>query len=676
VSGAGKSTLLNALSGFRPATDGNVLVNGTDLYRNFDAYRTQIGYVPQEDIMHRELSVGQALDYAAQLRLPADTTAAERHRRVAEVLETLDLVQRKDVPIHKLSGGQRKRVSIGVELLTQPGLFFLDEATSGLDPGTESQMMRLLRKLADDGHTILLITHATKNVMLCDLVAFLAKGGNLAYFGPPEEALAYFEVKDFDAIYEKLESGRPPAEWAKRYRQSAQYQRFVVSRLKDRESVVSSAPRTVEADRKAALPGRERRSQLPGAAVKQVSALRQLFILSQRNLSILFRDKASLALMLLIAPLIGMNDFMMWKKGAFDATGGNATHSLTGLFFAALICILVGAIASMREIVKETDIYRRERMVTLKIGPYILSKLWLGALLALYQSAIFVLTKRLAAGWPVSATTVLQVYVTLVLGTLSGMVMGLLISAASPNQSAAPLLLVVILVPQFIFAGGMLPLNTFGKLGEVLSVGVTTRWTFESLVTISGLGRDVANDACWQLPEAQREALTEEEQRSDCDCLGPNVFRNCNFPGVRDFYDPAVDQPEPAKPSKPADLPAQPDRPKAPASDASTQEQQKYQGAMQGYEEAMDDYQKDVEAYQTAMNDYQESIDEWQTRYKDWKEKRDNAIGEAEGLIERLYKDYGSMFKVSLTHHWGMLVAIMAVLFGLVFVVQQRKDVV
>ncbi|MBM4430790.1 MAG: FHA domain-containing protein, partial [Chloroflexi bacterium] len=121
VSGAGKSTLLNALSGFRPATDGGVLVNGTNLYQNFDAYRTQIGYVPQEDIMHRELSVSQALDYAAQLRLPADTTVQERRQRVAGVLETLDLVQRKDVPIHKLSGGQRKRVSIGVELLTQPG---------------------------------------------------------------------------------------------------------------------------------------------------------------------------------------------------------------------------------------------------------------------------------------------------------------------------------------------------------------------------------------------------------------------------------------------------------------------------------------------------------------------------------------------------------------------------
>jgi ABC-type multidrug transport system ATPase subunit len=190
--------------------------------------------VPQDDIIHKELTVSQALDYAARLRLPADTTPAERARRVIEVLETLNLTERKNVPIQKLSGGKRKRVSIGVELLTQPGLFFLDEATSGLDPGTESQLMRLLRQLADEGHTILLITHATKNVMLCDQVAFLAKGGHLAYYGPPEEALKYFGVQDFDAIYQKLEGEQTPHAWDEKYRQSPQFKEYVVERLQEK----------------------------------------------------------------------------------------------------------------------------------------------------------------------------------------------------------------------------------------------------------------------------------------------------------------------------------------------------------------------------------------------------------------------------------------------------------
>ena len=231
VSGSGKSTLLDALNGFRPATDGAVLVNGTDLYRNFDAYRTNLGYVPQDDTIHKELPVYEALNYAARLRLPADTTPAERQKRVMEVLETLGLTERKDVQIQRLSGGQRKRVCIGTELLTRPGLFFLDEATSGLDPGTERQMMRVLRKLADQGHTILLVTHATKNVMLCDQAVFLAKGGHLAYYGPPEKALSHFGVEDFDAIYEKLEGESTPEAWAEGYRQSPQYQEFVLDRL-------------------------------------------------------------------------------------------------------------------------------------------------------------------------------------------------------------------------------------------------------------------------------------------------------------------------------------------------------------------------------------------------------------------------------------------------------------
>ncbi|MGH2586005.1 MAG: FHA domain-containing protein, partial [Dehalococcoidia bacterium] len=234
ASGAGKSTLLNALTGFHPARSGRVLINGDNLYQNFDAHRANLGYVPQEDIIHADLTVQRALDYAAQLRLPADTSTAERKSRVEEVMTTLGLTERRGVPVRDLSGGQRKRVSIGVELLTKPGLFFLDEATSGLDPGTELQMMRLLRSLADDGQTVLLVTHATKNVALCDQVLFLAKGGHLAWYGPPDEALRYFGVDDFDAIYEKLEHDLTPAGWARRYRDSPQYQTYVIERLQQR----------------------------------------------------------------------------------------------------------------------------------------------------------------------------------------------------------------------------------------------------------------------------------------------------------------------------------------------------------------------------------------------------------------------------------------------------------
>src|SRR5439155_9732150 len=178
-----------------------------------------------------ELTPFQALDYSARLRLPGDMDTEERHQRVLDTLETLGIAERKNVAIQRLSGGQRKRVSIGAELITRPGLFFLDEATSGLDPGTENQMMRLLRRLADQGHTIVLITHATKNVMLCDQVLFLARGGHLAYFGPPDRALTYFGVSDFDEIYLRLEDELTPEQWGQRYQSSEECATFVKDRL-------------------------------------------------------------------------------------------------------------------------------------------------------------------------------------------------------------------------------------------------------------------------------------------------------------------------------------------------------------------------------------------------------------------------------------------------------------
>lgn len=653
VSGAGKSTFLDALNGFRPATEGAVLANGQNLYKNFDAYRTQIGYVPQEDIIHRELTVYEALDFAAQLRMPADTSGAERRQRIDDVLADLNLTAAKDRPINRLSGGQRKRVSIGVELLTKPTLFFLDEATSGLDPGTESQLMQLLARLADGGRTILLITHATKNVMLCDKVIFLAKGGHLAFFGPPAEALTYFGVQDFDQIYTKLEQELSPQEWDDRFRHSPQYQRYVAEPLKEHgaeKAAVAAAPTA----RPATAP-----------ATKRTSALTQLKVLSMRSLRILARDRASLVLMLIIAPVIGLIDLVTWKKNLFNVQGGDAGQAITMLFMMALICILVGSIASMREIVKEADIYRRERMVSLKIVPYVLSKVWLGVLLALYQAVIFIVSKNLGAGWPNTLDIAMQAYFTLVLATVAGMLLGLLISAVAPNQNVAPLLLIIVLVAQFMFAGGLLPINNFGAPGKALSQLTATKWAFESLVTISKLGVDVADDACWQLPKAERTALT-DEQRAQCNCTGASVFKSCNFPGVQDAYVAAVDDPQPPEPARPADPPPQPQRPTNPANPAEAQ----------AFQSAMDKWQTDMTAYQAQVKTYQDALGTWRTDFQNWKASRDRAIAEAEGAIDKVNEDFGEMFKVDLARHWSILGGLIGGVFLLILLVQKRKDVI
>jgi len=651
VSGGGKSTLLDALNGFRPATSGRVLVNGTNLYRNFDSYRTQIGYVPQKDIVHMELTVFEALDYAAQLRMPADTTIKERYQRIDEVLADLDLTHRKNVQVKALSGGQLKRVSIGVELLTQPNLFFLDEATSGLDPGTEGDIMRLLRELADRGRTITLITHATENVMLCDLVIFMGKGGNLAYFGPPQQALDYFGVTKFNEIYLKVEREQTPQEWQQQYTRSRQHEQYVIQPL-EKIDIKSQ-------DSKLRIPRHN------PSARKHISSWRQFLILSRRNLNILTRDRASLILMLAIAPILGLLDFFIWRSDMFDVKDGDPGQVMTMLFTTALFAVMVGSLATMREIVKEQDIYKRERTIGLQIIPYIFSKIWVAIILALYQGAIFLLAKFIVIDIPRSPEEILQFYITLVLATIAGMVMGLLVSAISPNQNIAPLLTIIFLVPQILFGGGLLSVQGSGLPAQILNQFSLTKWSFEALVTITDYGKDVATDPCWSLLSSeQRENLTENEAKK-CSCLDRNMFKICQFPGIRANADPVLNEVEPPKPSEPENPPKVPTKPENPSPRTNLQ-----------YQLAIDEYLNEVQDYLEAVDKYQKDINSWQDKYTEWKGKYEGAIGEAEGILGRFYEKYGSMYAVNVANHWIKLSFLITAMFCIILLLQKRKDIV
>jgi len=227
-SGAGKTTLLDALSGARRA-HGLVRVNGEDFYQNYDAYRSLLGYVPQEDIIHRELNLESALRYAARLRLPPDLTETEIEARIQQVLGEVEMTPQHGQVINSLSGGQRKRASIAVELLGNTSLFFLDEPTSGLDPSLEKKMMVMLRDLANRGRTVILVTHATANIEQCDHVVFMAQG-RMVFFGPPAEALQFFGVRSFADIYDLIE--RNPEQWEQRFHHSPLYDRYVRQRLR------------------------------------------------------------------------------------------------------------------------------------------------------------------------------------------------------------------------------------------------------------------------------------------------------------------------------------------------------------------------------------------------------------------------------------------------------------
>ena len=689
ASGAGKSTLMNALTGFNPANGEKslVLVNGKNLYSHMDEYRSEMGYVPQEDIIHRELTVYKALDYAAQLRMPADTTKKERHERVMEVIEELGLVRQKDNLMTALSGGQRKRVSMGVELLTKPGLFFLDEATSGLDPGTETEMMELLRELADGGRTVILVTHATKNVMMCDQVVFLAKGGFLAYYGPPNEALDYFEkyrtaeerrYKDrveFDDIYQLLEKRGTPEEWGQRFRSSPQYQEYVVKRvqeLKEQQRTPTPLP--------AARPGRKR----------QVSALRQLMILSARNLRIMAQDKVGLALMLAVAPLIGLMDFM-WGKDLFSLEAGSAAQIITMMFMMGLIGILTGSLSSVREIVKEVDIYRRERTVVLKLMPYIMSKVWVGIALAAYQAVIFLLAKKLFVDPDLQGPGgYLAMYITIFLCTLSGYMTGLLISAASPNQNIALFLVVIVLVPQFLFAGALLPRDLIPG-GDIISAVTSTRWAFSALVQTTGIGEDVVADPCWQLPEDQRNDLTQEDKdRLGCSCMGEQIFEECYFPGIRssEFYDEearvalgASEPQEPPTPTPYATLTPYPTFTPPPQPGGIAPDMEAYQEKLrkqgQEYEELRTQQGQEYEDLRNQQGEeYRQESRGYGDDIRAWEEDRNKAIRGAEGLIKTIYTDYGWTFEEKMQTSWLALGIISIVVLVLTMVFQKRKDVI
>jgi ABC-type multidrug transport system ATPase subunit len=702
-SGGGKSTFVDAVAGYRPATDGQVLVNGIDIYKNFNAVRSQVGFVPQKDIIHTELTVFQALDYAAKLRMPPDTTREERHQRVMEVLQDLDLVHRKDVQISGLSGGQQKRVSIGVELLTRPGLFFLDEPTSGLDPGTETALMHLMRRLADQGRTIILITHATKNVMLADKVVFLARGGYLAWFGPPEEALQFFNqyrserdqrshAMEFDEIYAILDdpSKGKAEEWANRYKATSAYQRYVVEPLG--LTAAPAAPKTV--------PATTRPQPKAKKATTRVSGLRQFKILSSRNLKILTRDRTSLILMLLVPLLMASLDVVMAMvlgRDVFGYQDGDMTSALTSFFMTLMYAYLVGAVSQMREFVKEQEIFRRERLVNLKVMPYVISKVWVAFLLAIYQAFAFTAIHHLAYKMPGGALEVGLYYLTMFLSVLAGMMIGLFASALAPNANSAPLLVILLIVPQLVLAGAMISLPT------TISAVSATRWSYESLVAISGAGSDVAADACWQLTEEQRDELTLDDKWAlGCRCMGVMALNqdSCDFPGLGSYYDPALDAPEPVKPVEPASIgepppePVFPEAPQAPADQTDQAAMGQFlldlQAHQQAVEEIRADYETKLDAYKAKADQFELDLEQFQSDMEDyleaqatWEVDRNTVVGKAEGLIKAIYDEYDwafvnkedeSAYWSKLGTAWGMLALYSFVLFVGISILIYRKS--
>jgi ABC transport system ATP-binding/permease protein len=499
TSGAGKSTLMKALSGVARAQEGQILVNGDSLYQQFDLYRTMIGYVPQDDILHRELKVADALRYSAQLRLPPDTSSEEIERRIERVLEEVEMLAQKDQVISSLSGGQRKRVSIASELLAEPRLFFLDEPTSGLDPGLEKKMMYLLRRLADGGRTIVLVTHATANITQCDQVCFLTQG-RMAYYGPPEQTFDFFGVDtdDYSDVYDCLDDVNPDAarrkatQWEETYRRSPEYEQFVLGRQRRLSEAEPGAVESVERHG------------------PRVNPLRQLSVLTRRYLELVLRDKLLLAVLIAVMPIVGALIVLISKPhwlvgntaaeieqqlsaelatGAVSATYSVARNAESLIFMLAFAAVLLGIFASVYEIVKEWSVYQRERMVTLRLAPYFLSKILVLGGSALLQCLLLLVVVGLRVDYPTEGLLLpapLEMYVTLCLGTFAAVAMGLAISTLVPNVNTVIYVVLVVLMFQMIFGGVIFELP---GVAEELSSLTLVRWTMEGLGSSVGMDR-------------------------------------------------------------------------------------------------------------------------------------------------------------------------------------------
>ncbi|MBD2831312.1 FHA domain-containing protein [Mesorhizobium sp. B2-3-3] len=474
-SGSGKSTLLKALTGYRPANQGDVLYDNRNLYKQFAELRQRIGLVPQDDILHKELTVTRALRYAAKLRFPADTTEAERTARIHEVLAELKLDIHRDKKITSLSGGQRKRVSVALELLTKPSLIFLDEPTSGLDPGMDRDVMQLLRGLADDGRTVLVVTHSVAELAICDKLLVMAPGGSVAYFGPPEEALNFFGYTSWADVFSAFENYRD-YDWAGRWRGSQHYQMYAAD-------IDAVAVQPVHMP-----PPQQIRPPKPSGWAAQ------LWTLMRRYISVIASDKGFLLLMVLLPAVLGVVSVVI--PAEFGLAEPDPPSRFNGKAGTIMLILAVGmcfaaAANSVRELIKERVIYERERATGLSRSAYLLSKvIVLGVITALQGVIICGIgfsTRQLPEEglfMPPAAEICVSI---IVLGFVS-MMFGLMISALVKTAEKTMPLLVMFAIVQVVFTGVLF--QVYGSPGlEQFAWLMPSRWA----VAAAGTTLDLAH---------------------------------------------------------------------------------------------------------------------------------------------------------------------------------------
>jgi ABC-type multidrug transport system ATPase subunit len=430
-SGSGKSTLMNILAARTLPTSGEVRMKGVNLATNFAALKHEIAYVPQNNVLHEALTLRHALNYAARLRLPPDLKSDSRNQIVTDAAQVVDLGERLDMKIMDLSGGQKKRASLASEMLSSPDVLFLDEVTSGLDEATDREIMALMRKRADDGMTIVCVTHTLANVQnFCDTLIIMGRGGIPTYIGPPRGALDFFGVETLGEIFDRLDEFGP-----EKWREHA-YQKLPAMQ-KGAEQGSQSQPVT---------------GKLP-VTTRRPSILRQWGILTQRNTRLTLGDTKNLIMALLQSFMIG--GMLGYAYSDFGGAGIEISSRIALLMALGTSALWLGTTTASTNIVGEALIFQRERDVNVSTIAFVLSKFVVSGIFTVLQvSLVFMLASGLAQEMP---GDFVRQWGFMALGALIGVAMGLLISAFSNTQEQANTIVPLALIPQLILAGVLVP---------------------------------------------------------------------------------------------------------------------------------------------------------------------------------------------------------------------------
>jgi ABC-type multidrug transport system ATPase subunit/pSer/pThr/pTyr-binding forkhead associated (FHA) protein len=435
-SGSGKTTLLKCLAGVTDPTTGEVVIGVEPLQLRL----TEVGYVPQSDVVHGRLTVREALLYAARLRLPSDTRTNEHTAAVDDVLAELRLTEHQETLIGRLSGGQRKRVACGVELIGKPTMLLLDEPTSGLDPALERRLMSTFRRLGDSGRGIVVATHATSSLALCDTVAVMAPGGYLLFAGSPRESLERFQVSAFDEIYNAIDLAElPPAPLA-------------------------PSP---------ARQHRPRTRLLSGRSLFQHTAT-----LTARYARTLGRDRRTLAILIGQAPIIALLIALLYPSHLLALPDRQPTRSAQFVFLLVTAALWLGLIDSCREIVKERSIILRELAVGVRLDAYLLAKASLLFVLTTIQCLLLLAVAVAIQPLHAPAAAYLELLGLLILTSWSTVALGLVVSTVARSVDQSTSLIPLLLIPQLLFGAALVPFAKMGAAIRPIADLMVSRWAF------------------------------------------------------------------------------------------------------------------------------------------------------------------------------------------------------